>query len=67
MTIFLLKLQGDTVAVFAGNSLDYPVIMLSLLNLGVTVTQGSPTSTEQDIRYHLLDSGKTLVFIVLTP
>lgn len=55
--------QGDTVAIFAANSLDYPVIMNAFIALGATVTQGSPRSTESEMRWHLLDSGAKFVVI----
>jgi hypothetical protein len=49
--------KGDTVAIYASNSIDYPVIHHAFLALGAVVTQGSPRSKEPEMRYHLENSG----------
>lgn len=49
--------KGDTVAIYASNSLDYPVIYHAFLSLGAIITQGSPRSKEIEMKYHLENSG----------
>jgi long-chain acyl-CoA synthetase len=49
--------KGDTVAIYASNSIDYPIIFHAFSSLGAIVTQASPRSTEREMKYHLENSG----------
>jgi len=54
---------GDTVAIYALNSLDYPVLVHAFQALGAIVTLESPRCSTEQIRAHLLHSGAQYVVI----
>lgn len=55
--------QGDTVAIYGPNNIDYPVYFHAASSLGATITCGNPKSTTAEIARHLQDSESKFVII----
>lgn len=54
--------KGDVCAIFSPNTLEYPITLLGLAQLGVIATTASPLCTCEDLRKQFTDSRPRMLF-----